>query len=397
MELAQRAGVEVLARRPAASRSPAAVRSTTSPTGRWRHTSRADQRALACRAPRSRCRRYFTVKASCNWARSAGLEAHRRPSTPSSSPPCAMPAAAAPCAVTSTGSSSSTKRSVSASCTVMSSTTPPPAAGPVDAPALEVRRQIDGVEDAGGERLADAAGLRSPRASRGGVRGVAQMVVGAHHHAGRAAGLDHAPRIGDVSASGFSHRTCLPALAAASVCGVCSSLVVRDVDRVDVARPAARRGSSSSCGMPLSPGIGACRAPRRRSSPRRPRRRSRGWRRSSIPGRSCSRRSGPSGPLRHAITPLLMRPPAPQTVADDEPRVADEGSPGPPPAGMMPQQDLARPARPGPRVDADGGQRRRVVLAPRRCRRSRPAAKSRPTLSPRSVSARAARRSPRCR
>ena len=93
-------------------------------------------------------------------------------------------------AVTLSGSSSSTKRSVSASWTVMSSTTPPPAAGVVDAPALQVRRQKDGVEHAGEKRLADAAIL--DRLPHGPVRaGITQVMVGGHDHACRAACLDH--------------------------------------------------------------------------------------------------------------------------------------------------------------------------------------------------------------
>ena len=95
-----------------------------------------------------------------------------------------------------------------------------------DPPALQVRRQVDGVEHPREQRAADPAGL--DRVAHGAVGGgVAQMMVGAHHHAGLAAGRDHLAGVGHAScASGFSHRTCLPAAAAARVCALCSSLVV---------------------------------------------------------------------------------------------------------------------------------------------------------------------------
>ena len=60
----------------------------------------------------------------------------------------------------------------------------------VQAPALKVRRQVDGMEHARKQRLANGAGLNQlPHLA---VRGrVAQVVVGRHHHAGLVAGLDH--------------------------------------------------------------------------------------------------------------------------------------------------------------------------------------------------------------
>ena len=113
---------------------------------------------------------------------------------PSSSPTAAMPADWL-IATASTGSSPSTKRSVSASWTVMSSVTPPPAPGAVDPPALQVRRQVDRVEHAREQRPADPAGL--DRLAHGAVGGgVAQMVVGAHHHARRPAGRHHLAGVG---------------------------------------------------------------------------------------------------------------------------------------------------------------------------------------------------------
>ena len=67
--------------------------------------------------------------------------------------------------------------------------------GLVDPPALEVRRQVDGMEDAGGDGRADPAlGHGGPHGPVGG--GVAQVVVGAHDHARVAAGGDHAPGVG---------------------------------------------------------------------------------------------------------------------------------------------------------------------------------------------------------
>ena len=66
----------------------------------------------------------------------------------------------------------------------------------MQAPALQVRGQVHGVEHARKERLADRAGLHqlADLAVRGGVT---QMMVGAHDHAGLGAGGDHLPCVGD--------------------------------------------------------------------------------------------------------------------------------------------------------------------------------------------------------
>ena len=146
----------------------AAVRSSTSPTGRWVITSRAISEPSVPWTSKP-VPAWRTVKASWNWARMpvrkritrhhAVLEARAGHARRSASAP-----------TTSTGSSSSTKRSVSASWTVMSSIDAAAGLGLVDPPALEVRRQVDGVEDAGGERRADPALGDRPRASSGGWR-----------------------------------------------------------------------------------------------------------------------------------------------------------------------------------------------------------------------------------
>ena len=107
--------------------------------------------------------------------------------------------------------------------------------GLVDAPALQVRRQIDGMEDARRERLADAAG--GDRVAHGAMgAGIAQMMVGAHHHAGVFAGGNDHVRIGACSAPAASRtaRACRPwrrhRLVEVQFVGG------RDVDGVDVGR-----------------------------------------------------------------------------------------------------------------------------------------------------------------
>ena len=78
----------------------------------------------------------------------------------------------------------------------MSRTTPPPASRLVDAPALQMGRQIDGVEHPREQRLADAP-LLDRLAHRAMRRGVAQMVVRAHDDAAFAAVRDHRARVGE--------------------------------------------------------------------------------------------------------------------------------------------------------------------------------------------------------
>ena len=59
-----------------------------------------------------------------------------------------------------------------------------------NAPALEVRRQINGVENAGEKRLANTAGLNGV-AHRSMRRGVSEMMVGSHYDAAFSAFGDH--------------------------------------------------------------------------------------------------------------------------------------------------------------------------------------------------------------
>ena len=70
-------------------------------------------------------------------------------------------------------------------------------AGRRDTPALQVRRQIDRVEHAREQRPADPA-LLDRGTERAVGRSVAQMVVGSHDDAGRLAGVDHAPCVGEI-------------------------------------------------------------------------------------------------------------------------------------------------------------------------------------------------------
>jgi hypothetical protein len=71
--------------------------------------------------------------------------------------------------------------------------------GPFDPPALQMRREMDGVEDAGGERATDPP-LSHGRPHGTVGRGVAEMVIRAHDHAGltgcghHALGVRHAER-----------------------------------------------------------------------------------------------------------------------------------------------------------------------------------------------------------
>ena len=68
--------------------------------------------------------------------------------------------------------------------------------GPLDAPALQMRRQIDRVEHPREQRLADPPRL-DRLAHRAVRRGVAQVMVGAHHDAALAALRDHRARVGE--------------------------------------------------------------------------------------------------------------------------------------------------------------------------------------------------------
>ena len=196
--------------------------------GRRRSASGSSHRCRSasprCRGPRSRSRR-AGGEGVVELGEQAGAEADSTPMTPSSSPPGAMPALCVS-AVTSTGSSSEdeAQRVGVVHGDVEHHATA--GAGSGEAPALQVRRQIDGVEDARRERLADPPGL-DRLAHRAMRAGVAQVMVGSQDDAGRRGRprpLSRASAI--VRASGFSHRTCLPAWAAASVCSWCSSLVV---------------------------------------------------------------------------------------------------------------------------------------------------------------------------
>ncbi len=67
---------------------------------------------------------------------------------------------------------------------------------PLDPPALQMGRQIDGMKDAREERLADAA-LLDRLAHRAMRRGVAQVMVRRHHDAALVAFGDHRPRLGE--------------------------------------------------------------------------------------------------------------------------------------------------------------------------------------------------------
>ena len=66
--------------------------------------------------------------------------------------------------------------------------------GAVEPPALQMRRQVDGVEDAREQRLADPA--RFDRiAHRAMRRRVAEVVIGPHHDSALAAFRDHGARV----------------------------------------------------------------------------------------------------------------------------------------------------------------------------------------------------------
>ena len=67
--------------------------------------------------------------------------------------------------------------------------------GALDAPRLQVRRQMDGVKHPRRDGRADGA-VPHRVADRPVGRGVAQVVIGAHLHPGRRARLDHVARVG---------------------------------------------------------------------------------------------------------------------------------------------------------------------------------------------------------
>jgi hypothetical protein len=87
----------------------------------------------------------------------------------------------------------------------------------VDAPTLQVRRKISGMEDADEKRCADGPGMYQLADLAMGGR-VAQMVVGAMTTPALALAATISRASTRLRASGFSHSTCLPAAAAASVC-----------------------------------------------------------------------------------------------------------------------------------------------------------------------------------
>ena len=221
---------------PAAASPPRpSRRSTTSPVGPLGHDVPRRPASPRCRGPRSRSG-VADGEGVVELGQHAGAEADD-PMTPSSSRG-AMPWLAVS-AVTSTGSSSSTKRSVSASWTVMSSTTPAAGLGPVDA-ASPAGAAADRPR---GRRGPPAAGRSRPAAI---ASRIARCVAALRrwwfvpmHDAGGAAGLDHLCASARVSASGFSHSTCLPARGGGQRLRAVQLVGGADVDGVDA-------GSASS-------------------------------------------------------------------------------------------------------------------------------------------------------
>ena len=97
--------------------------------------------------------------------------------------------------------------------------------GPVDTPALQIRRQVDGMEHAREQRLADPA-LLDRLTHRPMCGGVAQVVVGAHDNAALAAFGDHRARVGKRQRQRLFAQHMLAGRAAARAWSWCSSLVV---------------------------------------------------------------------------------------------------------------------------------------------------------------------------
>ena len=133
----------------------------------------------------------------------------------------------------------------------MSRMTPPPASGRLDAPALQMRRQIDRMEDPGEQRLADAPFC--DRVAHGAVgRGVAQMMVGAHDDAAPLAFGDHRAGVGQgqrqrlLAHHVLSRRRGGKELIAMQLVGR------RDIDGVDILRLDERRELVVECAIPCS-------------------------------------------------------------------------------------------------------------------------------------------------
>jgi hypothetical protein len=100
-----------------------------------------------------------------------------------------------------------------------------------DPPALEMTRQVNGMEDACRDRLADLTSLDGVP-HRPVARGVPQVMVGAHHHTGGGACLDHGAGVGDAESQRLLAQDVLAGLGRRKGLGKVQLVGRRDIDGI---------------------------------------------------------------------------------------------------------------------------------------------------------------------
>ena len=253
-----------------ARRRPCAA--ATSPTGCWVMHVASRSASPRCHGPRSRCRRICVVKRVVELGEQRRSGSASTPITPSSRPARAMPALTASCAddLDRLVAEHEAQRVGIVHGDVEDDAAAGLGPGRCASPAGAAAGRRHGRR---GRRAACRCGpRRSRRAWPGGCAALRRWWLVPMHDAGRRGRRRPSARASaSVSASGFSHSTCLPAAAAASVCVAMQLVGGRDVDGVDVGRRAARRASCGARDAVLV-GIGRAALGVWSSSPRPPRR-----------------------------------------------------------------------------------------------------------------------------
>ena len=172
--------------------------------------------------------------------------------------------------------------------------------GLVDAPALQIGRQIDRMKHPREQRPADAP-LFDRLAHRAMRRGVAQVVVDAHDDAAFAAGGDHRARVGEVQRQRLLAQDMLAGAGGGEQLIAVQIVGGRDIDGVDPGSATNAARSVARARDAMRGGEGPRRVRVWRSSRRRLRRH---WRESR---RSCAGRAIVLAPIRPHRRAWLMR------------------------------------------------------------------------------------------